>query len=260
MKGLGAATMVVGLVLIGAWWLWPRQQRPPILAQKPLETPVELLSQPASTVAESDQSELASISLQQPDAILDAIADRYRVGQPTRLTAGQIPPDIPTATRSDGPAVAATMDAFESGQHPERLSPTVLPEAFDRQAYQSDPDSFLNLAVPGRVFQSQQPGPDVTQLAAVVPRRMTIRQGESVRLAVRARQGWPVTFTSFDLGYFGNRLVTQTVAANEDSVAEVDFTGGVGTVGDVQILAGSPVHSGRVRFVVHVLEEGQQGE
>ncbi|WP_436717709.1 hypothetical protein U8335_13590 [Roseiconus lacunae] len=70
----------------------------------------------------------------------------------------------------------------------------------------------------------------------------------------------PATFTSFDLGTFGNGLSTISVEANEEGVASANFvaSGGVGTL--VNLLAASPVAAERVEFRVRVLasEEGVQ--
>ena len=62
----------------------------------------------------------------------------------------------------------------------------------------------------------------------------------------------PVTFTSFDGGAFQNLLTSITVQADERGLASAQMTGTTGVLGDVHILAGSPVDSGQARFVVNV--------
>ncbi|MFG0262019.1 MAG: hypothetical protein ACF788_06485, partial [Novipirellula sp. JB048] len=91
-------------------------------------------------------------------------------------------------------------------------------------------------------------------LRKISPRYQEIKQGESVRLEVSAPAGAPVTFTSLDLGQFENQLTSITTVANEQGVAQTAFTGTAGTIQNINILAGSPMASGNVSFVVYVLK------
>lgn len=61
-----------------------------------------------------------------------------------------------------------------------------------------------------------------------------------------------MTFTSFDLGKFHNELTSVTVQANDKGIAEAEFFGTPGTYSDVNILAGSPLLTEQVKFVVFV--------
>ena len=77
----------------------------------------------------------------------------------------------------------------------------------------------------------------------------------------------PGTFTSFDLGAFENQFPSITVEANRAGIAATKFTGTPGTVNNVDILASSPMTSGRLRFIVRVIlppedlnDEGQEKE
>jgi len=155
----------------------------------------------------------------------------------------------------DNPNVDSVISAMESKTHSERLSPTVLPAAFDAKKYQDDPTAYLAVVEPGRVWQTAQPASNVQPLAANGRRFHNVQQRESVRLSVRATPGAPVTFTSFDLGVFQNRLPSITVAANEQGDAEAVFTAVEGTIADAAIVAGSPLHSGQVRFRVTVWDD-----
>ncbi|QDV42556.1 hypothetical protein Enr13x_24040 [Stieleria neptunia] len=155
--------------------------------------------------------------------------------------------------KSMNPNVASVIEAIETGLHPERLTPNILPAPFDEDAYMRNPQAYLDIAEPGRVYQSAQPGLNVKSVGPVGRNRHTIKQLESVRLKVKAAPNYPVTFTSFDLGAFENKLPTITVAAGEDGIASAEFTGTEGTVNDVTILAASPMASGRVHFVVTIL-------
>ena len=62
----------------------------------------------------------------------------------------------------------------------------------------------------------------------------------------------PVTFTSFDLGAFQNKLTSITVQADIDGFAEVTFIATEGTIADCKILASCPETSGRIKFIVNI--------
>jgi hypothetical protein len=164
----------------------------------------------------------------------------------------------PAIPRDANRMVASVAEALSTGRFPERLSPMLAPKPFDEQAYRKNPETYLNTVEPGRVFQCAQPGPNVPALNRDSKPGLRTVQGETVSLKVRAPSGAPVTFTSFDSGAFQNQLPSITVAAGDDGVAIARFTGTPGTYGLVNILAGSPLASGRVSFVVDItLPEGK---
>ena len=165
-----------------------------------------------------------------------------------RLSYGTVPRLQPDAN----PSVRSVDQALRSGEQPERLSPAFTPKPFDLQSYQADPQAYLEVHEPGRVWQSAQPGDGVPVIERVGKTKHAIRQGESVRLAVRTTARMPVTFTSFDGGAFGSGLTSMSVAADDDGVAEVAFTGTSGTMGEINIIAASPVAAERVNFQVYV--------
>ncbi|MFH5806178.1 hypothetical protein [Alienimonas sp. DA493] len=160
---------------------------------------------------------------------------------------GRVP--IPADANPNARSVA---EALRTGEHPERLSALVPAAPFDRAAYEADPQAYLDVVEPGRVWQSLQPGPDVPRVRRVSPTRSEIEQGESVALRARAAPGAPVTFVSFDIGAFRNRLPVVTVRADDDGLATAVFTATPGTLFDVEILAASPMTSGQLRYLVHV--------
>jgi hypothetical protein len=143
-------------------------------------------------------------------------------------------------------------EALETGQHPERLSSFIQPEPFDAESYGRDPQAYLDVVEPARVFQPAQPGPGVEVLRQLSPRFTRIKQTESTKLRVQAVPDAPVTFTSFDLGKFQNQLTSVTVAANNKGIAEAEFFGRTGTYSNVNILAASPMTSGQVKFGVFI--------
>lgn len=148
--------------------------------------------------------------------------------------------------------VAAVAKALQEKNRPELLSPLIAPRKFDPVAYASNPQSYLDSPEPGRVFATAQPGPDVVEIQRQSGYYTPVLQGERVNLRVQAPAGAPVSFTSFDLGLFSNQLTTITVAADDSGVATAEFLASTGTIAKVNVLAGSPVTSGQVKFVVDI--------
>jgi hypothetical protein len=172
---------------------------------------------------------------------------RSRQGDDVLLSADR--PPIPLEANSH---VASVAEGLQQGNHPERLSSFIAPPPFDRAAYEADPESYLKVVEPGRVWQAAQPGPGVPPLTAETPEIQRIEQGESVLLKVKTSPGAPVTFTSFDLGAFENLLPTITVRADGVGYADARLTAIPGTIGRVRVLAGSPLASGRIQFLIEV--------
>jgi hypothetical protein len=156
----------------------------------------------------------------------------------------------------ENPYVESVATALVSRTNPERYSSFVVPKSFDADAFASRgreySEEYAKVVEPGRVFASAQPGPDAKPIRNESPRYHRLIQGESVTLKVRSAPNSPVTFTSFDLGSFSNKLSSITVVASSEGIAETTFTAGGGTIDEVQIMAASPVNSGRVNFLVTV--------
>ncbi len=165
-----------------------------------------------------------------------------------KLGYGNTPVVMPDAN----PHTASVAEALATKTHPERLTPAILPAAFNREFYERDPQAYINTIEPGRVFQPAQPGQGVFPLRTLTPRLVEVEQGQSIPLRVRVQPGAPVTFTSFDLGQFENQLNSITVRADDRGIATVRFTGSPGTINDVNIMAASPLNSGQAKFVVNV--------
>ena len=92
----------------------------------------------------------------------------------------------------------------------------------------------------------------MTPIRAEGKRFHRLKQGEAVRLTVEAEPFAPVSFNSNRLGQFENQLTSTTVVAGEDGIATATYTASGGTIDQVQILAGSPVNSGQVKFSLYV--------
>ena len=114
----------------------------------------------------------------------------------------------PAVKPDANPQVASVAAALKDRKNPARFSSFVKATPFNAEQYASDPQSYLNVVEPGRVFQPAQPGPDVKQLTRASGRYFRIAQGETVTLAVKGQPKAPVTFTSFDLGSFENQLTS----------------------------------------------------
>ena len=148
---------------------------------------------------------------------------------------------------------AAIRETLLTGKHPERVSALLPPKPFDRAAFEADPAPYLNLVEPGRVFQAAQPAKDVPELSTQSPAMTRIARNGEVSLTVKGAPLAPVSFTSFDMGTFKeNRLNCITVRADKTGVASVTFVGSAGAINDCNILAGSPMASGQVRFTVTI--------
>ncbi|MFW5846265.1 MAG: hypothetical protein ACOCXJ_08560, partial [Planctomycetota bacterium] len=96
------------------------------------------------------------------------------------------------------PRVQSVAEAYRTGEHPERLSPLVDPAPFDPVAWRRDPDAYLNVIEPGRVYQTHPPGRGVPILTANGPSMYRCQPYGEVTLEVAAVSGAPVSFlTSF---------------------------------------------------------------
>ncbi len=136
-----------------------------------------------------------------------------------------------------------------------RLSALIAAPAFDREAYEKDPQPYLDTIEPGRIWQSAKAGAGVVSLRRPKGTKYfhELIQGDTVKLEAVAEAGMPVTFYSPRLGQFENQLTTITVAADAEGIARADFKASSGTRGEIDILASSPVHSGQVRYLVKVV-------
>lgn len=153
----------------------------------------------------------------------------------------------------DNAQVRSMIAALKDGNHPERLNPLIAPKPFDATAYKANPQAYLDVAEPGRVFQAKPAAPGVARIEPISPYFQDVKLNESVELAVKAAPGYPVTFTSMDCGAFGNGLTTETVEADAAGIARVKFRGMPGTVLETKIMAASPMTSGQARFITNTL-------
>ena len=179
--------------------------------------------------------------------------DDYKTDEPPMKHRSTIQP----VKGDTNPQTRSVMEALKSGKHPERLSVLIPPkEPFDKAAFEADPKAYTDLVVPGRVFQCSQPGPNVPALKAASDLFVQTTLGATVKLKAQGAPLAPVTFTAMDLGAFEeSKLSSVTVRADKDGVATATFMATPGAMNDVNILCGSPLASGQVKFKVVIDED-----
>jgi hypothetical protein len=201
----------------------------------------------ARNVAQKSHTESAS---SKPDAKPATADQQMPIAKP-------IPPEMPHAQQQPAdpnlnPHVESVVEAVKTGSHPERLTSAIKPKPFDKTAYEKNPQAYLDVCEPGRIWDTALPGPDIKQIEEEVNTVIDMKSGESVKLKALAVPGAPVTFTSFDWGEFQNKLTSITVKADPAGHAEATFTATPGTIGHVEIIAASPLTSGQINFKVEI--------
>lgn len=178
---------------------------------------------------------------------LDRQTDRLKKGAAEMQKMGKQP-----AIASDANPTAANLYATLKGGGSNTFGLHAEAPPFDLAAFKSDSHKYLEQFAPNRVFQAAQPGPGVPPLAPASSSTQSMVAGESVRLPVKTRPGYPVTYVALDLGTFQNRLNAITVLANEQGGAEAIYTATPGTVNRSHVLVGSPGASGQVSFELRI--------
>jgi hypothetical protein len=163
------------------------------------------------------------------------------------LKAYRVDPNLNANTR-------CVAEAKKDGKHPERLSALFMPEDFNKAKFEADPQAYLDIVEPGRVWQTADPGPNVIRLNTKGTWVLSVAAGGKVDLTVTGVPLAPVTFTAFDGGIFDNQLNSMSVRADAKGEAQVTFIAIPGTSGDVKILAGSPLASDQAEFTVSIEE------
>jgi hypothetical protein len=242
--------VVVVIILIGAISILfmgkvaPQSEKPVESVKQPLVLAAPPALRPIAKLAPSAEPELSPEKGEDPTSQDDGNMD-LKYGDRRG-----VPADSSTQAQS-------VVEALKSGNQPQRLSTLFASETFDREKYEKDPDAYLKVSEPARVFECAQPGPEVPAMRAASDTLVRLAKRDETTLSVAAAPSAPVTFTSFDLGSFKeSKLPTVTVKANEKGMATVTFVASAGAVNDVHILAGSPMASGQARFTV-VIEDAE---
>jgi len=207
---------------------------------------------PAATQAPADGSVAARSGVAADGATSAAVTNAAQVATSVGVdaAAGSKAPPVSGMT----PQQRAAQEARDTGRYPERLSSNII-KPFDRAAWESDPDSYLNTSEPGRVFATAEPSHEIMAIQRIGDVGRELKRGQDVELAVRVPPGAPVSFNSFDMGSFaGSNRTSITVRADDEGVARVRFSVSPGVASNCRILAGSPFASGQVAFDVDVIE------
>lgn len=130
----------------------------------------------------------------------------------------------------------------------------IAPKPFDPAAFSANPQAYLDIVEPGRVFQTAAPGVDVPVLRSKGTASYEIPVGGSCTLTVITAPHAPVSFVTLDLGTFSNSLTAITVQANAEGEASTVYTASGGAIADVHLMAGSPMASGQVKFHVFITD------
>lgn len=160
---------------------------------------------------------------------------------------------VPIASRDENTQVSKIHESIIARTNPERYHALALSVAFDKATFDADPDAYLNTVEPARVWQTAQPGPDVPALLGLSRPRQSLKENEALRLRVQSAANAPVTFTTLDSGVFENSLPSISVRADKNGIAEVKYSAISGVVGDVNIIAASPLASGSVKYRLSVI-------
>jgi hypothetical protein len=143
------------------------------------------------------------------------------------------------------------IEAKESGKYPERLDPKVAPAPFDHASWDRDPQAYLDVVEPGRVWHTAEESSGAEPLDPDSPLVQTVEPGGQVKLAVVSEPLSPVTFTVQGDGQLDNGLSSITLRANPSGYARVVYSA-PSTASEVTIVVGSPMSTGQVDFTIHV--------
>lgn len=146
--------------------------------------------------------------------------------------------------------VKSVAEVRATGKHGERVSALITPAKFDKVAFARNPKAYLDVVEPGRVGDILQPGKDVKSIQIVGRADLKVARLGTVTLAVKVQPNAPVTFTSFDMGAFDNKLPSITVQADGTGQASVSFTATAGTTQSARIMVGCPLTAGVAHFFV----------
>ena len=120
---------------------------------------------------------------------------------------------------------------------------------------------YLDVADPSRIHLRAPAGPDlrapagVTRITAKSPSFIEVQPRSRTTLAVQATPHAPVTFLAYDRGAFTNGMSTITVQANQQGLAQADYTITTGTTLDCMIKVTSPLTSGQIDFLLTVADD-----
>jgi hypothetical protein len=135
----------------------------------------------------------------------------------------QTVPAAPAPLNAQEQSVA---EARATGKYPERLTTLVAPKKFDPDAFRLNPQAYLDVVEPGRVWASAEPTPTARVIEHLGPIDRILRPLETTELTARVLAEAPVTFTSFSGGQFENHLQSHNRRGdNPGSITPYSWTG-----------------------------------
>jgi hypothetical protein len=134
-----------------------------------------------------------------------------------------------------------------------RVGALAAATAFDRRAWERDPDAYLSVIEPARVYQSAHPQMGVPATTVAGPSSAQVAPLASVPLQFVTAPHAPLTIVSEGLGSFPNGLTAITLRSDHRGVVQTTWTAIRGTTGDVMIVAASPLAVGQAHLLIEVL-------
>jgi hypothetical protein len=164
-----------------------------------------------------------------------------------RVATNDVPPNAWART---GGLITITIAVHSEFPH------TVIahPDPFDATRFAGETayrTTYLSGIIPGRVWLSADPSPDIPPLLAMVEPVQQVAQNQTLIIRLSGAPNAPVSLTCLGSGSFPvNQRNAITVLSDAAGVATVEFR--TKNPGDVPILAASPMASGRIRFLLEV--------
>ena len=123
---------------------------------------------------------------------------------------------------------------------------------FDVRAWAQDPDAYLAVIEPSRIFQTARPGRGVPATQVDGPGWVQVAPGETITIRIRTAPDAPLSFLSNGLGAFANGLTAVTLRSDAQGLVEVPWTAIRGTTADVSVVAASPLATGQALLLITV--------
>ena len=167
-------------------------------------------------------------------------------------------PTNPYAISSDDPdpRIQSVVEARKTGKYPERLSSSILPKAFDYQAWENDNqyrEKYIYTIEPARWKQLAEPSPDNQELQKTQLEKNELKTGDTLELSAIGLPHTPISFYSPNGGIFTeSKFNSITVLADNSGAARVTWYAPPGTLGHAVVLAGSPYTVNNIRYTFNV--------
>lgn len=210
------------------------------------ETHVDITTPTHPAISKPEISSPASTEKSVPLTANDATVQKNAAVLPASYTRWN--PLIPATANMN---VQSVVEATKSGKNPERLSAIFMPKPFDRQAFVADKALYCTVIEPGRVWQSSDKA-DAPPIKMVGATHRQVAPGGTVTLEAVGAPNSVISFNSFDLGAFENRLTSISVLTNEKGLAKATFRATPGTEGEVNVMAACPEAIGQLTYILFV--------